>query len=44
LSPDELRAAGIEPETIRLSVGLEHIEDLLADIDLALAAATAGLR
>jgi O-acetylhomoserine (thiol)-lyase len=44
LSADELRAAGIEPETIRLSVGLEHIEDLLGDIDQALAAATAGLR
>lgn len=37
LSPDELRAVGIEPETIRLSVGLEHIDDLLADLDQALA-------
>jgi O-acetylhomoserine (thiol)-lyase len=44
LSADELRAAGIEPETIRLSVGLEHIEDLLGDIDQALAAASAGTR
>jgi len=41
LTPDELRAAGIEPETIRLSVGLEHIDDLLEDIDQALAAAVA---
>lgn len=36
LSPDELVAAGIRPETIRLSVGLEHIDDLIADIDQAL--------
>jgi O-acetylhomoserine (thiol)-lyase len=40
LTPDELRAAGIAPETIRLSVGLEHIDDLLEDIDQALAVAT----
>ena len=39
LSAEELHAAGIEPETIRLSVGLEHIDDLLADIDHALATA-----
>jgi len=42
LTPDELRAAGIEPETIRLSVGLEHIDDLLEDIDQALAVAMDG--
>ena len=36
LSSDELRAVGIEPETIRLSVGLEHIDDLIADLDQAL--------
>jgi O-acetylhomoserine (thiol)-lyase len=39
LSAEELRAVGIEPETIRLSVGLEHIDDLIADIDQALTAA-----
>ena len=38
LTPEQLQAVGIRPETIRLSVGLEHIEDLLADIDQALAA------
>jgi O-acetylhomoserine (thiol)-lyase len=42
LSGDELQAAGIPPETIRLSIGLEHIDDLVADLDQALAAATAG--
>jgi O-acetylhomoserine (thiol)-lyase len=41
LSAADLVAAGIRPETIRLSVGIEHIDDLLADIDHALAAATA---
>jgi O-acetylhomoserine (thiol)-lyase len=41
LKPDQLRAAGIEPETIRLSVGLEHIDDLLEDIDQALTLAVA---
>ena len=39
LSQKELNAAGIEPDAIRLSVGLEHIDDLLADIDQALAIA-----
>jgi O-acetylhomoserine (thiol)-lyase len=41
LSPTELVAAGIRPETIRLSIGLEHIDDLIDDIDQALAKATA---
>jgi O-acetylhomoserine (thiol)-lyase len=36
LSKTDLVAAGIRPETIRLSIGLEHIDDLLADIDQAL--------
>ena len=40
LSADELMAAGIRPETIRLSIGLEHIDDLIDDIDQALQAAT----
>jgi O-acetylhomoserine (thiol)-lyase len=40
LSPVELAAAGIRPETIRLSIGLEHIDDLIADIDQALAASS----
>jgi O-acetylhomoserine (thiol)-lyase len=41
LSADELAAAGILPETIRLSIGLEHIDDLIDDIDQALDRATA---
>ncbi len=36
LSDEERRALGIEPGTIRLSVGIEDVEDILADIDQAL--------
>ena len=38
LSDDELVAAGVKPEMIRLSIGTEHIDDLLEDLDQALAA------
>ncbi|KGX13038.1 O-acetylhomoserine aminocarboxypropyltransferase/cysteine synthase family protein [Burkholderia pseudomallei] len=37
LSPDELAKAGVKEETVRLSIGIEHIDDLLADLDQALA-------
>ena len=37
LSADEQRAAGVSPEMIRLSVGLEAVEDILWDVDQALA-------
>jgi len=36
LSPDEQVATGTTPDLIRLSVGLEHIDDLTADLDQAL--------
>jgi O-acetylhomoserine (thiol)-lyase len=39
MSADELRAAGVRPEMIRLSVGIEHIDDVVADLDQALNAA-----
>ena len=39
MSPEEQRRAGIGPETLRLSVGIEHIDDILADLDQALSAA-----
>ena len=42
LSGAELATAGIRPETIRLSIGIEHIDDILEDIDQALAKATTG--
>lgn len=37
LTPDELAAAGIGPGTVRLSAGLEHPDDLVADVLAALA-------
>ncbi|HTP99263.1 MAG TPA: O-acetylhomoserine aminocarboxypropyltransferase/cysteine synthase family protein [Casimicrobiaceae bacterium] len=37
LSEDEQRAAGVSPEMIRLSVGLETLDDILWDLDQALA-------
>jgi O-acetylhomoserine (thiol)-lyase len=40
MSAEEQRQAGIGPETIRLSVGIEHIDDILEDLDQALGAAT----
>jgi len=39
LSPEELLSSGVSEDLVRLSVGLEHIDDLVADIDQALAAA-----
>jgi O-acetylhomoserine (thiol)-lyase len=38
----EQRKAGVTPEAIRLSIGIEHIEDIIADLDRALAAASGG--
>src|SRR5438874_11246442 len=39
MSADEQRRAGVTPEMIRLSVGIEHIDDILGDLDQALEAA-----
>lgn len=36
LNEQELKAAGVTEEMVRLSIGIEHIDDLLADIDQAL--------
>ncbi len=38
LNEQELRAAGVTADMVRLSIGIEHIDDLLADIDQALEA------
>ena len=38
LSEEAQAAGGIKPELVRLSIGLENIQDILADIDQALAA------
>lgn len=39
LSAEELKKAGVSEDMIRLSVGIEHVDDLIADLDQALAAA-----
>jgi O-acetylhomoserine (thiol)-lyase len=36
LTPEEQMKAGVTPEMIRLSVGIEHIDDILADLEQAL--------
>jgi O-acetylhomoserine (thiol)-lyase len=36
LTPEEQAKAGVTPEMIRLSVGIEHIDDILADLEQAL--------
>jgi len=41
LNSDELRAAGVPPEMVRLSVGIEHVDDLIADLEQALTKAGA---
>ena len=38
LSPEELKKAGVSEDMVRLSIGLEHIEDLKEDVDQALRA------
>ena len=39
LTPEEQVAAGVTPETIRLCIGIEHIDDIIEDIEQALVAA-----
>lgn len=39
LNDEELAKAGVKPDMVRLSIGIEHIDDILADIEQALAAA-----
>jgi O-succinylhomoserine sulfhydrylase len=41
LSEDERRALGIVPGLVRVSVGLEHVEDVIADVEQALARSAA---
>lgn len=37
LNEEELASAGVPPEMIRLSIGIEHVDDLIGDLDQALA-------
>jgi O-acetylhomoserine (thiol)-lyase len=39
LSPDEMVRAGVSEDLVRLSVGIEHVDDIIADLDQALAMA-----
>ncbi len=41
LNPEELKNAGVSEDLIRISVGIEHIDDIIADISQALDAAQA---
>jgi O-acetylhomoserine (thiol)-lyase len=43
MSAQEQRKAGVTPDTIRLSIGIEHIDDILFDLDQALGAAAAEI-
>ncbi|MDD5513496.1 MAG: PLP-dependent transferase, partial [Candidatus Omnitrophica bacterium] len=36
LSPEEQRSTGVSEDFIRLSIGIEHVDDIIADIDQAL--------
>jgi O-acetylhomoserine (thiol)-lyase len=38
MSEEEQRKAGVRPEMIRLSIGIEHVDDIIADLDQALEA------
>jgi O-acetylhomoserine (thiol)-lyase len=42
MSPAEQAKAGVTPEMIRLSIGIEHSDDIIADLDQALGATEAG--
>ena len=39
VTPEEQRATGVTDDYVRLSIGIEHIDDILADLDQALGAA-----
>lgn len=41
LSPEEQLATGVTPDFIRLSIGIEHVDDIIADLDQAIAKAMA---
>ncbi len=42
LTPEQQKATGVTPELVRLSVGLENVNDLIADLDQALGEAVTG--
>jgi O-acetylhomoserine (thiol)-lyase len=44
MSVDEQQKAGVTPEMIRLSVGIEHVDDIIGDLDQALNATESAQR
>jgi O-acetylhomoserine (thiol)-lyase len=42
MSAEEQRKAGVRPEMIRLSIGIEHVDDIIEDLDQALASIGSG--
>jgi hypothetical protein len=44
LTPEQQEAAGAAPNVVRVSIGIEDADDLIADLDRALSAAAAGDR
>jgi O-acetylhomoserine (thiol)-lyase len=42
MSPAQQQRAGVSPEMIRLSIGIEHIDDIVDDLSQALSVATAA--
>ena len=41
LTPEQQQSTGVTPELVRLSIGIEHVEDILADLEQALKASQA---
>ena len=39
LSPEELATAGVSEDLVRLSIGIENVDDIIADLEQALAGA-----
>ena len=45
VTEEDQKATGVTPSYVRLSIGIEHVDDIIADLDQALAAATgSGLK
>ena len=42
LTEEQQRAAGADPTIIRMSIGIEDVQDILADLEQALAKASGG--
>jgi O-acetylhomoserine (thiol)-lyase len=42
MPPEQQRKAGVLPEMVRMSVGIEHSDDIIADLDQALSRALDG--